>query len=268
MPNGRSGAFVIHTKSLVAALQRLDAGAVVGANVEIPVTAAEMLAAAEYTALVSLMVEEQYGSWFIVRLPKLWVQVKEESPLFAGLVETINHYQDERSAPAEIQSRPIEHCYWVAPGKLLAGEYPGALDPSAAKKRIKALTDGGVAAFIDLTQERDGLEPYADLVEPAHYQRFGIRDVSVPDSPQTTIAILNAIDEHIAAGRAVYVHCWGGVGRTGVIVGCWLARHGLQHEAAIERLAELWKQCPKSKSRRSPETSKQENYIRSWSEEK
>ena len=266
MPNGRSGAFMVHTETLIAALKLLDADAVVGPNQANPVSVAEMLAVAEYTALAALLVEEQYCAWFIVRLPDFWVTVQEESPLFPGLVQAGKQYEEEcKAAPVGAQ-RPIENCYWVAPRKLLAGEYPGALERSAAVEKINALTAAGVAAFIDLTEESDGLKPYADLVAPASYQRFGIRDVSTPDSPELTRAILDAIDTHIAAGRLVYVHCWGGVGRTGVIVGCWLVRHGFEPHAAVERLAELWKQCPKSASRKSPETSKQVGYIQSWRE--
>ena len=32
------------------------------------------------------------------------------------------------------------------------------------------------------------------------------------------------------------MHCWGGVGRTGTTVGCWLVRHG---RSGTEALAEL-----------------------------
>jgi hypothetical protein len=271
MPNGRSGGCAVNTQRFIAALQQLNAQDLVGPHYGDrdfgePITVAVMLAAAEYTAQPSLVVEEQYGAWFIVRLPDFWVTVKEDSPLFEGLVQAIKQTNGEREAPPEVLERPIENCYWVASKKLLAGEYPGALNRAAAIEKIKALTDAGVAAFIDLTEERDGLEPYADLVKPASYQRFGIRDVSTPESPEVTLAILDAIDEHIAAGRLVYVHCWGGVGRTGVIVGCWLSRHGMEDEAAVQRLAELWKQCPKSASRKSPETSKQQRYIKDWME--
>jgi len=267
MSNGRSGGFGIHTRSLIAALKQLDADAAVGLHIQEPVTAAKMLAVAEYTALVSILVEEQYCAWFIVRLPDFWVTVKEESPLFRGLVDVIHRYSKDRLAPPQILKRPIEHCYWVAAGKLLAGEYPGAVERGAALEKIKAFADASVAAFIDLTEERDGLQPYAEFVEPAVYQRFPIRDVSIPVTAASTTATLDAIDAHIAEGRTVYVHCWGGVGRTGVIVGCWLARHGMPGHAALERLAELWKQCPKSARRDSPETSAQRNYITTWREE-
>jgi protein-tyrosine phosphatase len=32
--------------------------------------------------------------------------------------------------------------------------------------------------------------------------------------------ILDAIDESMTAGKPVYVHCWGGMGRTGTVIGC------------------------------------------------
>lgn len=63
-----------------------------------------------------------------------------------------------------------------------------------------------------------------------------------------------------------YVGWGGGVGRTGVVVGCWLAQHGFKGEAALDRLHELWKQCPKSAYRKSPETTEQEQYIVRWKE--
>lgn len=162
--------------------------------------------------------------------------------------------------------RPIENCYWVLPGRFLAGEYPRTKEETASRVKLQALQQAGITVFIDLTTERDGLLPYADLLETATHHRFPIRDMSVPDSPEGTIAILDAIDAHLQRGEVVYLHCWGGVGRTGVIVGCWLARHGYPGEAALARLRELWQQCPKSAIKQSPETSEQVAYIRHWVE--
>ncbi|MGC9520613.1 MAG: protein-tyrosine phosphatase family protein [Anaerolineae bacterium] len=163
--------------------------------------------------------------------------------------------------------RPIEHCYWVVPGKLLAGEYPRNIDEASSREKIAALTAAGVTAFIDLTGENDGLLPYVHFLETASHEQFPIRDFSVPDSPETTAAILDAIDVYLARGDLVYVHCWGGVGRTGVIVGCWLARHGYPGRAALVRLRELWAQCPKSACKASPETAEQARYIVDWAED-
>jgi hypothetical protein len=160
--------------------------------------------------------------------------------------------------------QPITQCYWVEPDKLLAGEYPRNKDAQSSQAKISALLRAGVTAFIDLTEVHEGLHPYTAWIGAASHQRFPIRDGSIPASLEITRAILNAMDRHIARGQLVYVHCWGGVGRTGVIVGCWLARHGLGGDAALMRLRELWRHCPKSVSRVSPETREQERYIMCW----
>jgi len=160
--------------------------------------------------------------------------------------------------------RPIKQCYWVVPGKLLAGEYPIDKDEATSQEKINALLDIGISVFVDLTEEHEGLRSYTSLIGKAIHRRFAIRDVAVPDSPETTIQILDTIDRYIQQGEMVYVHCWGGVGRTGVIVGCWLARHGHGGEAALIRLRKLWTQCPKSATHESPETRDQERYIQSW----
>lgn len=167
------------------------------------------------------------------------------------------------------KERPIENCYWVSEGRLLAGEYPRDKDDELSRRKIDALVRAGITAFIDLTRDDDRLLPYASFLHDATHHRFPVRDVSTPDSPELTKAILDTIDRTIDQGGAAYVHCWGGVGRTGVIVGCWLARHGYEGGAALARLHELWLHCPKSAWRRkSPETGEQEQYVLTWREDR
>ncbi|ANV89044.1 fused DSP-PTPase phosphatase/NAD kinase-like protein [Picosynechococcus sp. PCC 7117] len=162
-------------------------------------------------------------------------------------------------------TRPIKHCYWVLPGKLLAGEYPRNKDEQSSQEKLHALLNAGVTAFIDLTEADEGLQPYSTLIsaEASHHQ-FPIVDVSIPASSDLVVTILDTIDHYIERNQLVYVHCWGGVGRTGVIIGCWLARHGHGGEVALDHLRELWQACPKSRYRRSPETREQEQYILNW----
>ena len=162
-------------------------------------------------------------------------------------------------------ARPIDNCYWVETGKLLAGEYPRNIDDESSRPKLARLTGAGVSVFIDLT-ENGKLYPYAQWLETEIHQRFPIVDTSVPRSPELTAAALDAIDGHLEKGRTVYVHCMGGVGRTGTIIGCWLARHGRPGQAALDRVHELWSKCPKSRYRRSPERREQERYILNWEE--
>ena len=166
--------------------------------------------------------------------------------------------------------RPIQNCYWVEPGKLLAGEYPREPDHAPSLTKLRALRDAGVSAFIDLTEKVEAqawgwVKPYDDMLDGASHERFPIADMGVPESPGLTTAALDAIDRHVAEGRIVYLHCFGGVGRTGTIVGCWLVRHGRSGDEALERLNELWQECPRSaRHPRSPQMPEQVDYIRNW----
>lgn len=160
--------------------------------------------------------------------------------------------------------RPIENCYWVVPDRFLAGEYPATIlrdgDPW---EKAAALTTEGVSVFVDLTEAGE-LRPYSHKIGDAKHLRFPIRDHSVPKSDQQIRDTLDAIDNHLARSDIVYVHCWGGVGRTGLVVGCWLARHGLAGDQALNRLDELWQSCPKSRYMESPETNAQKATVRNW----
>jgi hypothetical protein len=171
-----------------------------------------------------------------------------------------------------IANRPHGNTYWVQPG-LLAGEYPGASDRDAATARLRRYLDAGIDCFIDLTEAGE-LEPYEDCVyaeatargKEVEYRRLPIRDVSVPQSPEKMREILDAIDAALFAKRIVYVHCWGGVGRTGTVIGCHLVRQGHGGDAALTRLQELFATMDKAAFRRSPETAEQEQWVRTWHE--
>ncbi|MFC1794637.1 dual specificity protein phosphatase family protein [Planctomycetota bacterium] len=150
---------------------------------------------------------------------------------------------------------PFPRSYWVIPGLLLAGEYPGAKESREAKLKLENLLKSGVRHIINL-MEPDKMDyngelftPYdpivADIAKSNQYDvvclRFPVKDLNVPH-PDQMIDILDSIDKAIEGQRNVYVHCWGGVGRTGTVVGCFLLRHGLanQHNVIeiIQRLRE------------------------------
>ncbi len=77
------------------------------------------------------------------------------------------------------------------------------------------------------------------------------------------MAILNQIDEWLIRGKTVYVHCFGGVGRTGMVVGCYLVRKGMAAPQALLRIAELRHGIPDG-WKRSPETDEQIEFVMNW----
>jgi len=167
--------------------------------------------------------------------------------------------------------RPISESYWVQPGRFLAGEYPAAAYVGRARERLGKMLDMGINTFIDLTLPNE-LPPYLPiLAEEANrrdisiqHTRFPILDHNIPPRGTMT-AILDTIDRALAKGRNLYVHCWGGIGRTGTTVGCYLVRHGRTGEQALAQLAEWWKDVPKSSYfPRAPETDRQVAYVLHW----
>ena len=178
---------------------------------------------------------------------------------------------------AETLKVPFNRSYWVVPKKLLAGCYPGSEDPIEQGKNLKGLIKSGIRHVISLLepqeygQRNDPFAPYVDHMESiaknmgiiVTFDQISVRDFNVPTKRQM-IRILNQIDLCIKYDKPVYLHCWGGIGRTGAVVGCYLARHGL---AAGNKVIEMIKELRKNTCDYldpSPETREQINMVINW----
>lgn len=155
---------------------------------------------------------------------------------------------------------PIKNSYCVIPGSVYAGEYAG--DLYNPEKKIADLLNFGITHFIDLTEENE-LNPYRHLLPPhVYYHRFAVRDRSVPRSIVDVFKLVRYIAE-LARFRdnKIYIHCWGGVGRTGTIVACLYQYLGETATFALNHLRQSFAQCPKSKFRQTPEIPLQIDFI-------
>ena len=165
---------------------------------------------------------------------------------------------------------PIPDSYWLIAGQLLAGEYPGAYDEDDAKERLRRMLDAGIRSFVDLTETTDPLEPYEHLLRDVasemgldvRYVRLPIRDMWIPETGRM-VEILDTIRSEIAAGRPIYVHCWGGIGRTGTVAACWLKEEGYTCEDAFARISELRCGTPDA-WKESPQTDTHRSFVRDW----
>jgi ADP-ribosyl-[dinitrogen reductase] hydrolase len=156
------------------------------------------------------------------------------------------------------------HGWWADPeARVLAGEYPGHRDFLVTQRKLRLLAEAGVGTIIDLTDGDDWLTPYADQVATVAPERgisLGRLSHPIPDQGVTTPKrydrITTDIERALAGGQKVFVHCWGGIGRTGTVVGIWHVHRGHTPEAALERIAASRKGTIKA-GRPSPENAVQ-----------
>lgn len=169
---------------------------------------------------------------------------------------------------------PFTRSYAVIPDRLLAGFYPGDRDPSVMRGKVEALLDCGVTHVLNLMepQERDHAGRRFHAYDTAFLRlaeerglralcaRFPIRDLGTP-SREEMVRILDWIDAVLAADAGLYVHCWGSRGRTGTVVGCWLARYG--ETDPLKTLRRLTAHAHRHFGE-VPETWQQRRFVQEW----
>lgn len=157
---------------------------------------------------------------------------------------------------------PFPETYWVEPGLLLAGPYPAPRWAHVTNDKLQRLLQAGVQLFVDLTEKGEAL-PYVDKLEgKARHVRMPISDFDIPSTSEMA-AILTVLDRAIRQQQRVYVHCLAGMGRTGTVIGCYLARHGMSGAEALETIKKLRAGTLFARSP-SPETEAQQRMVLRW----
>ena len=133
--------------------------------------------------------------------------------------------------------------------------------------RLAALRDAGVSTFIDLTSPADPVPAYVPLDRPGlPGERLShlIADFGVP-AVETMARIEADVQRTLAAGRALYLHCRAGIGRTGMIAACLMVSAGASADQALVWLLAKWQVVDKRVTEpNTPETEAQREFVRRW----
>ncbi|MBB5233402.1 cyclin-dependent kinase inhibitor 3 family protein [Deinococcus budaensis] len=141
------------------------------------------------------------------------------------------------------------------------GLWPGRLGLTFAPgKKGASVIQAGVTHERDLAADLDrlaghGVNVLAPLIEAHEFELLGIadypqaaeergltvlpcpvRDRDVPGDLETFGAFLDELMDHLLDGRAVVVHCRGGLGRAGLTAACLLTQAGMPPEQAVTRV--------------------------------
>ncbi len=167
-------------------------------------------------------------------------------------------------------TKPFDNCYWLSSDQILAGEVPVASNQHYTDLKIVSLFDAGIRVFIDLRKERN-LE-YEDVLKQVaqkkgvdiEYFRYPIPDMGAP-SVSVVREILDLIDESVKNGKPVYYHCLMGLGRTGLISGCWLAKNEqIEGSEILKLLWEIRMAQDHLIHYDSPQTNQQKQMVLDW----
>jgi protein-tyrosine phosphatase len=175
--------------------------------------------------------------------------------------------------------KPFPRSYWVHENKFMAGYYPGSQFPKQCEQNMQNLLACGIRCCINLMKQTETgydyklFEPYepvlkrsaADLGFEVSYYNIPITDIDIP-SVQVMKDILKTINNSIyEKHQPVYLHCRGGIGRTGTVVGCWLIEMKL---ATPDNVFDIIRELRVSDSANyipSPETEGQIEFVMNWS---
>lgn len=167
----------------------------------------------------------------------------------------------------ELKYKPTGYSYRVDEN-VWAGEYPvWGWDYATRRQQLQLYTDFGIGYFVDLAEEGE-MPPYAPML-PSNVGRytFPIPNRGVPESVQGVVELMHRVEDALGQGKKVYIHCVGGVGRTGMIVACYYVY--FRQMSADEAMAEMRRRFAthgRSAWCSAPETEAQIGFVKEFAD--
>ena len=207
------------------------------------------------------------------RFPSLGEAVAASTEFGGSVFEVVENgldisLRELRVDLSQVNAVPFDRCYRIGRQLVVGPSFVGDT-VEATRQRVDLLAAAGVQTIVTLLgraelfwMRKDAGAVDYDLRFDHHY--FPVRDGDAPADEQMT-KILDITDDALMQGRKVYLHCYGGRGRSGCVAGCLLARHGIAAGVdALNLLAEI--RYEHGLFMPSPESEAQRQIVADWRE--
>ena len=138
---------------------------------------------------------------------------------------------------------------------------------------MRALAEAGIDAVINLQEEHEtnatgqyfpAYQPHLLKFQPnLLYLRVPIRDMGIPNDLTLHWLVLT-IERLLSEGRRLYLHCWGGHGRSGTVAGACLIQAGIEAKLVLRELAVRRQHNAHLRQFDCPQTAEQKRLLRKW----
>jgi protein-tyrosine phosphatase len=151
--------------------------------------------------------------------------------------------------------------YWIEgpwPGRLAIVPRPRGGD--WLEDEVRAWKGAGIRVVVSTLVKNEETE--LDLLREeelcrangTEYFTFPITDRGTPASAQATARLVRHLEEGLAGGESVAIHCRAGIGRSALLAACLLVASGLDAGTAFERVRAA-RGCP------VPDTEEQRQWV-------
>lgn len=171
-----------------------------------------------------------------------------------------------------------EYQNWLVPNHVMVGRYPGSGRGEWAEKAVTSVRAAGVTTFVCLQSELPpqdsgremprGFERYFEAATafdgPApSFAYYGIPDMEPAADLESLGTFVQSLADRVENDECLFVHCWGGKGRTGLVAACLLGElYDVGPEEALDRVqAYVELRAPGALS---PETAAQKAQVRDY----
>lgn len=152
-----------------------------------------------------------------------------------------------------------EAANWLIPGHVLVGANPTKGRGSSLNRLVPIICDAGCTTLVSLQEELppiDSADPEwlyrpenyctdaeACAAEPPAFVHYPIADLHPASSIEWLINAVDELAERVRRGERLYIHCFAGRGRTGLVACCLLGvlYEGIDAKEALDRVGAYYR---------------------------